>query len=809
MRDPLREKRALELFQQTLEQPDHTWDTWLVAACGNDTLLLERVRELLAADHSGAGIRTGAALDTAAVAVPPERIGPYRITGLLGEGGMGAVYKAERADGAFSRQVAIKFMRGGLLGTEAAQRFANERQILAGMHHPNIAQLLDGGTQQGRPYLVIEFVEGARLGYDAGRPLPETLAVFLKILDAVQFAHNNFVLHRDIKPANVMVTSEGEPKLLDFGVAKLSQDLAHLDVLDVTGAGIMPLTPNYAAPERFIGEPATVRSDVYSLGVMLYQLLHGRLPCDVSGLTAPEAYRALTRPAAERAASRHEDLDLIVDTALRAEPERRFATVAQLADDLERFLDGRPLSARGDDRLYVLKRFVQRNRALVAGASAGLIMLVAALAVTTWAYLRAEAALAESGARFDQVRTLANTLMFDIYDDVEAVSGTTRAREAIATTAQNYLDDLSRTRGAPLEVRIDAARGYTRLAKLNESFAGATLGESNAAEEALNRAGAIFAETLVSAPEHLPLLRAAGGYYYDRAGRWLYKFQDTKAALAALEQGRDVLQRAARLSPQDVELFSKRMSLEIRVADVFKWDGDYQRALAEIESTRALVEARRAAQPAEPRLHELSGLALAFAGEIRVFADDVDGGIAAYDEAIRWYRRFGGDSPNHQTERRIAVTAWLKARALGEAANYEAALAAYQEALPIIESHVARDPSDMDAARTLAIMRGSVADVLSKLERSGEALTLMLAANDWFEAQATADPDSPRAHRSMVVGHQVLADAYAAAARMPEACRWWRQTRDEWQAFDAHWGLSGLDLEEVAKLDGLIGRCTD
>lgn len=378
------DEHALKLFEQAIDQPNDTRDEWLISQCGDDHRLLNRVRRLLKADAStGRLLATGGGINSA-IESPPEEIGPYRILDTLGHGGMGAVFKAERADGAYQRTVAIKLIGSTLLSDESRARFVNERQILADMQHPNVAQLLDGGTDDGQPYLVMEYVEGNTFAYDPKRSVRDTLGAFLKVCDAVGHAHNNLILHRDIKPDNVLLSSDGEPKLLDFGIAKINQALASTKALDLTGTSAAPMTVNYAAPERFAGEPATIATDIYSLGVYLYELVGGRRPFSLAYKTLPEAYKYLTTEPLEPLASGSEDLDLIVATCLHTDPRRRYASVSSLAEDIRRFLKDRPITARGDDWRYTLGRFVKRNRAAVAFAASGLLLLVAALVYSLW-----------------------------------------------------------------------------------------------------------------------------------------------------------------------------------------------------------------------------------------------------------------------------------------------------------------------------------------------------------------------------------------------------------------------------------------
>src|SRR5262245_28756322 len=349
------------------------------------------------------------------------RVGPYRLIREIGRGGMGTVLLAVRSDDAFQKRVAIKVLRRGMDTDAIVGRFRHERQILASLEHPHIASLLDGGTtDDGLPYFVMEYVDGQLVtDYCDAKALDTTsrLELFRKICAAVQHAHQNLVIHRDIKPANVLVTSDGTPKLLDFGIAKLLNPDPGVQTLAATIAGSPLMTPEYASPEQVRGETVTTATDVYSLGVLLYELLTGRRPYDLPSRTPDEIQRVVcnsvpvrpstvvthaassqstrdrpeidserTRPPdADRLRRRLAgDLDNIVLKALAKEPSRRYASVDQFSEDIHRHLTGLPVIARKDTLGYRTAKFIRRNRAGVAAAALVVLALVAGLIGTAW-----------------------------------------------------------------------------------------------------------------------------------------------------------------------------------------------------------------------------------------------------------------------------------------------------------------------------------------------------------------------------------------------------------------------------------------
>jgi eukaryotic-like serine/threonine-protein kinase len=406
---PDRWRQIDTLFAEALEQPAEERGAFLAAACAGDAELLRAVEELLAADEESAAFLERPAGELLGFVPEPEgRLGPYQLLRRLGDGGMGTVYLARREDEHYERDVAVKVIRSGLQSPEALHRFFAERQILARLEHPNIARLYDGGsTEDGRPYLVMELVEGVPVDdYCDGHQLSidQRLGLFLRICAAVQYAHQNLLVHRDLKPANILVTAAGEPKLLDFGIAKRLEP-GSSTVPNRTQTGLRMMTPVYASPEQVRGEAIATTSDVYALGVLLYELLAGRSPyrvgnglpheieraiCEqeperpslalfraVDGALSPEeiAHARGTRPHGLQRRLRG-DLDNIVLMALRKEPGRRYGSAGQLARDIESHLQSLPVMARPDTLPYRARKFARRHRAGMA-AAAVVVLLVA------------------------------------------------------------------------------------------------------------------------------------------------------------------------------------------------------------------------------------------------------------------------------------------------------------------------------------------------------------------------------------------------------------------------------------------------
>jgi serine/threonine protein kinase/tetratricopeptide (TPR) repeat protein len=421
--NPERWARIEGLFQAALERSPGERAVFLKEACADDPALRQEVESLIAS-HEQAGPFLAASAFAAAgqllaenedQPMPEQRLGSYQLVREIGRGGMGAIYLATRADDEYQKQVAIKLVKRGMDTDSIIRRFRNERQILANLDHPNIARLLDGGTTaDGRPYFVMDYVEGLPIDvYCDTRQLSTTerLQLFRTVCSAVHYAHEHHIIHRDLKPSNILVTAEGVLKLLDFGIAKVLDPERVAQTVDATGA-LRLLTPEYASPEQVRGEPVTPASDVYSLGVLLYELLTGRRPHRVHaptpleiermvGETEPEKPSAVINRIAERSSAdgrtptpesvselRHTrpkalrrrlagDLDNLVLMALRKEPERRYPSVAAFSEDIRRHLEGQPVTARRDTFAYRSVKFIHRNKAGVLQTTlVGMALLV-------------------------------------------------------------------------------------------------------------------------------------------------------------------------------------------------------------------------------------------------------------------------------------------------------------------------------------------------------------------------------------------------------------------------------------------------
>ncbi|MGH9722718.1 MAG: protein kinase domain-containing protein [Bryobacteraceae bacterium] len=479
-----------------LDLPAEERDRYVDSACGADPALLSEVRALILA-HEQAGDFLDPVtyrdkwtdIEDNTGALHGKAAGSYRLIRILGRGGMGVVYLGRRDDEQFEKEVAVKLMNPALYRPSMIRRFRDERQILASLEHPNIARLLDAGlTPDGIPFIVMEYVAGEPIHEfcrTRGLPVRDRLALFLKVCEAVHFAHRNLIIHRDLKPSNILVTSSGAPKLLDFGIAKmLSVTSAETTLL--TTPLTQALTPDYASPEQIRGGNLTTASDVYSLGLLLYELLAGQRPYVLSGKAIDEVLHAVCEQEPQRLSSAaaqksarlaHElsgDLDAIVAKALRKEATERYSSVEHLASDIERYLGGFPVEARRGSLRYAAGKYLRRYKVAFAAGAIALLLACASVAAIVQ-----QARIAER--RFNQVRQLARSVIFELHDGIAPLAGSLEVRKLLVTRALEFLNTLAREAHNDRGLTLELVEAFLRIGEVQGGLSSGSLGESRSA----------------------------------------------------------------------------------------------------------------------------------------------------------------------------------------------------------------------------------------------------------------------------------------------------------------------------------------
>jgi eukaryotic-like serine/threonine-protein kinase len=710
-------RRAEAIFQDAADLPAAEQAALLDRRCGDDEELRRLVAGLLAHDQPGndvVGSVVGAAAAAWADAAPDligHRIGAYRVVDLIGHGGMGSVYRAVRDD-EFTKDVAIKVVKRGMDSDAIVRRFRTERQILATLEHPNIARLLDGGTtDDGRPYFVMECIAGQPVTeYCRQRRLTvdDRLRLFRTICDAVEHAHRNLVIHRDLKPSNILVTDEGVPKLLDFGIAKLLGP-DHVGPATMTLAEMRAFTPDYGSPEQVRGENVATTTDVYSLGAVLYEMLTGTRAHRFENYTPLAVEEAVCRTEVtppSRAVSDHAiarqlrgDLDNIVSQALQKEPARRYQSVTALSEDIRRHLEHLPVQARPDTTLYRVRKFARRRRGLLVATAAVFVALAAGGVV---ALRQAQVAR----AREMQVRGLAKVFLFEVHDAIRDLPGATAARQTIVETAVQYLDALAGSNPAEVELLRELAAGYKRVADIQGSdMQGANLGRLD---------------------EALASYRKAAGF----------------------------LDRLIAQSPTDRQARIDRVVVQRGIAEAEFGTGAGERAKASLLDAVDRARALLGTFPGDRDVRLLAGDLLMTVGQRDRTAGNLAASLATLTESLTVLDALAADRPRER--------AVLELIASGEAAigmtqaqlnHLDEALAHYRKAVEVTEQLLAQNPTSVELRRTLIVNYSHVGDVLGnpELPNLGDAagaerafrmqveLARQLAASDRHDARARGD----------------------------------------------------------------------
>lgn len=778
----LRWRQVKEIFQTVVELPAEERPRYLSFACKGDSGLQAEVEAMLSADRQADRFLESSPFQS--IPQTPSRaldrrIGPYRILRQIGHGGMGAVYLAERADGNFEQRVAIKIIRRGMDTVEMLRRFHIERQILASLDHPNIARLIDGGTtEDGLPYYAMEYVEGRSIDqYCADRALgiTERLRLFRTVCAAVQYAHQHLVIHRDLKPSNILVTEDGTVKLLDFGIAKLLTPDNHDPMATATGLGLM--TPAYASPEQVRGDAITTATDVYALGVIFYEMITGNRPyhfttsrpdeiarviCDAEplrpssvvmrpGLSTqpvnPKHSLSLPVPAegglVTLQKSLRGDLDNIALTALAKDAKKRYASVEHFSEDVRRHLDGLPVLARPQTLRYRTVKLLKRNRRLAIAAGLLFFSLIGGI-LATWQQARiAKLERAAAERRFNDVRRLANSFIFDYHDAIAELPGSTAIRARMVRDAMEYLDNLSKDAGNDSTLQLELARAYLKVGDVQGRPYQSNLGETEGAlsnyrkalaicerlenasdlesqktlAETHDRLGAILIRLrkVDEAQDHLNKSIAIGETWLKRdlSDRfWIRMLAHSRFLLG------DALLNGGGQRPEALSLFEQ--SLDLRASLLPQSIGSSE----EIDLLHNLAVC-----------HQRIGIALD-----GMPMERQSEALEHHKKSTALFEQVAARKPGSAKAERDLVDQYLmKAPAEARAGFVDQALADCRKAIDQFQQMSAADPTDLETRRDLAIAWYQTAIVASEANRTAEAIASMRKAAEILTGLVEAD----------------------------------------------------------------------
>jgi eukaryotic-like serine/threonine-protein kinase len=782
-----REVKAV--LQTALELDSQARADFLDSACAGQDSVRSEVESLLQSLECGETfLEQPVAIDAAdfLVGISPgagigRRLGPYELLEHIGEGGMGAVYRAVRADGMYNKQVAIKVIRGGLSTDFFISRFKNERQILANLEHPNIARLLDGGiTEEGLPYLVLEFVSGVPIDHYCARrnlSITDRLKLFRMVCSAVQYAHRNLVVHRDLKPGNILITEDGIPKLLDFGIAKILDPGQEEAERDRTLTVMQVMTPDFASPEQVRGEAITTSSDVYSLGVILYLLLTGRRPYHISS-TAPleiiqsvcekdpgKPSTAIARspePAKTANSSSNEsapgqtnttlqqnklrralagDLDNIILKAMRKETDRRYASVEQMSEDLRRHLDHLPVIARKDTPGYLASKFIARHKAGVAAGLAVALTLIAALMITVH-----EARVAQR--RFNDVRALANSLIFDVHDSIKDLPGSTPARKLIVDRALQYLNSLAQESGNDLALQRELATAYERVGLVQGHYLQNSLGDTQGSLTSYQKALAIRERVGAKSKDWNDRLALAGARRLVANQQW---------ALGHYAEARDNVVAAVTISeslrtayPRDLNVlkelrFDYKVAGQIHGADYAGGIGNSADEQEDLRKALATDEALLAITPDDLEVQYSYAIDLSDRGvSLTYHGKDLNAALACFKKGLEIDQRLRERSADPRYARGVAAAYSHIGQGYDRLGDTKQSLENFSQGLEVSKELALTDSKNALFQQGLAIAYTNTANELSKMGPQDRSLGYIEKSDQIMRAVIASAPENKR-----------------------------------------------------------------
>ena len=785
-----------------------------------------------------------------------RRLGTYEIVAQIGVGGMGEVYRAFRADDQYRKQVAIKLVRAGQDSEFVIRRFRNERQILASLDHSNIARLLDGGTtEQGVPYFVMELIEGQGIDeYCDGHKLPtaERLRLFSQVCSAVQYAHQHLIIHRDIKPSNILVTAEGVPKLLDFGIAKILDAGAIEGNFERTTTLFRILTPGYASPEQVKGETITTASDVYSLGVVLYELLTGRSPYRLTGRTPNEISRAVCElepgkpstevlredsaesgqdaitPASISAARDGSpeklskrlsgDLDNIVLMALRKEPRRRYASVEQFSEDIRRHLENLPVVARKDTAGYRASKFISRHKAGVTAAVVIALTLLVGMGVTMRETRIARAERARAERRFNDVRVLAKSFMFDFDDAIQNLPGTTHAREMLVKVALQYLDSLAQEAKGDRSLQSELATAYEKVGDIQGFLSAQNVGNTSGALDSYGKALKIrkaLAESGVSDPS----ARRSLAITYGKIAEILSQRSDFAGALENDGNAVNIYDALANSSPPDPKASRDLAGIYQRLAYHLTVKGDFSLAVENYRKALPTLEKLSAANPQDKQLrlelahaYRLTSVPLKYLGDQNSALDFSQKALSINQEVAK------ATPGNVRSQLDLAYAYGDLGSVLIDRGDMRGAIENWQKAMDIFQAFAIADPSDARAkvglsnayARVgwLRVKTGATTDV-GYLLKSLEIRQKLYAADpkNGGRREALANSYAALGEAEVFMASNRRFDHNVQMQHWRKALPWYKQASDAFLALRADGVLRGGDAHEPENIALAIAKC--
>ncbi|MBI1851270.1 MAG: serine/threonine protein kinase [Planctomycetes bacterium] len=781
-----RVERVKSILARAVSLPPSERSAFVAEACAGDGTLRAEVESLLAHASSGDARwldRTSAIGLAEASVEAPLRVGSFRVLRRIGEGGMGAVFEAEQE---FPRRiVALKLIRPEVLGSSLLKRFEREAELLGQLQHPGIAKIYAAGVEEvvsasgivtRQPFIAMELVRGERLDrYASTHALDarQRLDLVARACDAVQHAHAKGIVHRDVKPGNILVDESGQPKVLDFGLARAIDSDREMASLRTQVGEIMG-TLAYMSPEQASGNARAVdtRSDIYALGVILYELLAGRPPHEIVSRSLPDAIRVIREedptPLGSIDRRLRGDIETILAKCLEKDPSRRYQTASELAADIRRYLHDEPIVARPPSAIYRLRKFTRRHRALVVGTGATFLTLVAGLIGTVSFAVRASEQRHRAEERLEDVRRIANTMLFDVSDAVFALPGATTAREILSKTALEYLDRLASDGSSSPDLLHELATAYQRLGYLLGEPGSSNVGDPHGALAAYGKGLAILEKLAGAEPVNLDrgLELAQAHAHIGSVQLSLGRLDDS---LASYRRAAEILGRLDAAHPEDANLAYEKAKNRADLGRLAWTQGRYDEAIADYRAFCDRLARRAAANPKDFESRQAQAIFTMKIGETQALLGRRDEAIRSLEEALAIAEALANDDRGSAPTRHLVASIHDSiGQPLVELGRWRDALVHYRHSARISQALAAADPRDLGARRSYALSQFAIGFALLRGEQFEEALASLLEYRRLIQELVDTNPDYVVTRRDLSIAHVEIGKVLLRLGRADE-----------------------------------------
>ena len=820
-------KKVNEVLGKALELESVEREDYLKNANINENIL-EEVKMLLSFEEAAESSMNFSAIEFSKGFIDYEEenpligqnIGEYIIEKELGYGGMGAVYLANRADGKFEQRVALKLLKREMNTAALRRRFQIEREILATLEHPNIARLLNAGmTEDKIPYIAMEYVEGLPIDDYCNKhelDLTQRLNLFRKVCSAVDFAHRNLVVHRDLKPSNILVAEDGTPKLLDFGISKiLTEDIGQVNIATVTKMGVM--TPSYASPEQLQKKSVTTATDIYSLGIILYELLSGHRPFEDKEADLKEIYSAVLEKEpplpsvfiktysaklkkitkAETAVlqfdnnesknvtkSVHEltdslltlhtgpikpnikpqllqgDLDNIILKALKKKPEKRYSSAENFADDIKRHQNGKPVSARPDTFSYLTGKFIKRNSLAVGAAGLILLAIIGGVFATLWQARATQAERAKAENRFKDVRKLANSLLFEIAPTIEKVPGTTEARELLVKRSLEYLDSLAEESGDDVELQKELATAYEKVGSVQGSAFNTNVGDVGGSLISYEKARKIRKDVLAKNPNDLNAKKELANNC-ELIGDIHFQGGENEKILEFYNEALALRKEILDQNPNDFDARINYAKILDDVGLTIFYQENYEKAIEFYLQAQEILKKLNQEKPDDKNIARGYYTTIQNIGEAQEWNNQIEEAEVNLLKAVEMFEQLAEKNKDDQRLQRPLFISYYKiGEHFDDKKDYKKSIKYYSDALELAQQAAKKDEKDVRGQRDVALMGKNLAQALGYDGRSRESLEKLQSVLEVMEEIKKNDPQNTEAIYDVATVHSSICDVY-------------------------------------------------